>query len=135
MRSAIETAMATRRARRKTRGGIREAMAESGYSAEDPVSPGLGYRLSMIQGPLPRREAILELLNSQTRALHAREIAARLHVEEAAYPSFLRVLTDLATTGVIRPHAGQRFRSNAGAGAGQGTERQGVLSVNPRGFG
>jgi ribonuclease R len=94
----------------------------------------------MIQGPLPRREAILELLNSQTRALHAREIASRLHVEEAAYPSFLQVLTDLATTGVIRPHAGQRYRANAGApnagaGAGQGTERQGVLTVNPRGFG
>ena len=89
----------------------------------------------MIQGPLPRREAILELLNSQTRALHAREIAARLHVEEAAYPSFLRVLSDLATTGVISPHAGQRFRSKPGAAARNLTERQGLLSVHPRGFG
>ena len=89
----------------------------------------------MIQGPLPRREAILELLNSQTRALHAREIAARLHVEEAAYPSFLRVLSDLATTGVISPHAGQRFRSKPGATAGREVSREGVLTVNPRGFG
>jgi ribonuclease R len=89
----------------------------------------------MIQGPLPRREAILELLNSQTRALHAREIAARLHVEEAAYPSLLRVLSDLATTGVISPHSGQRFRSKPDATAGRDVERQGVLTVNPRGFG
>jgi ribonuclease R len=89
----------------------------------------------MIQGPLPRREAILELLNSQTRALHAREIAARLHVEEAAYPSLLRVLTDLATTGVISPHSGQRYRSKPGATAGREIDREGVLSVNPRGFG
>src|SRR5262245_55898032 len=89
----------------------------------------------MIQGPLPRREAILELLSRQTRALHAREIAARLHVEEAAYPSFLRVLSDLATTGVISPFSGQRFRSNPQATDGRDVEREGILSVNPRGFG
>src|SRR2546423_7708952 len=129
MSSAAETAMATKTARRKTSGGIREGMRRSGYSAEDPMGSGLGYRLSMIQGPLPRREAILELLNSQTRALHAREIAARLHVEEAAYPSLLRVLSDLATTGVISPHAGHRFRSKE-ATAGRDVERQGVLTVN-----
>src|SRR6185369_12608640 len=82
----------------------------------------------MIQGPLPRGEAILELLNSQTRALHAREIAARLHVEKAAYPSLLRVLSDLATTGVISPHSGQRFRSNPEATRGRAIERvPGVL--------
>jgi len=89
----------------------------------------------MPDGPLPRREAILDLLNQQTRALHAREIAARLHVEEAAYPGLLRVLSDLATTGVISPHSGQRFRSKPDSTRGREIERQGILTVNPRGFG
>jgi ribonuclease R len=84
---------------------------------------------------LPHRAAILDLLTSQTRALHAREIAARLHVEDASYPGLLSLLDDLAFSGAISPMAGQRFRAAREAGGPRGAERQGVLSVHPRGFG
>lgn len=93
------------------------------------------YTERMNKGLLPRRQAILDLLHSHTRALHAREIAARLHLEDAAYPGLLRVLEDLALTGAISPLAGQRFRSKREAVAERGTEREGILSVHPRGFG
>src|SRR5438105_3835443 len=81
------------------------------------------------------RDAIVDLLNQQTRALHVREIAARLHVDDAGYAGFLRELSDLANTGIISPHSGQRYRSKGAARTGRDPERQGVLTVNPRGFG
>jgi ribonuclease R len=81
-----------------------------------------------------RRGAILDLLTSQTRAMHAREIAARLHVEEAGYSGFLRLLDDMACAGTISPLSGQRFRAKKEARSAQ-KEREGILSVNARGFG
>ena len=45
------------------------------------------------------------------------------------------MLSDLATTGVISPHAGHRYKSKPESNAAREVERQGVLSVNPRGFG
>src|SRR5450432_4050314 len=89
----------------------------------------------MSKGPLPRREAIIELLTGQTRALHAREMAARLHLEEPDFPGFERLLSELASTGVIVGLAGQRFRAQQDAPRGKATERQGTLSVHARGFG
>jgi ribonuclease R len=84
---------------------------------------------------LPHRAAILDLLTSQARALHAREIAARLHVEDAAYGGLLSLLDELAFSGAISPMAGQRFKATREAGSARGRERQGILSVHPRGFG
>ena len=89
----------------------------------------------MNQGPLPRREAILELLNSQTRALHAREMAARLHIAEGDYAGFNRLLSELAMTGAIVGLAGDRFRAPQEPTKRPSNERQGTLSVNARGFG
>src|SRR4051812_20677401 len=89
----------------------------------------------MNQGPLPRREAILELLNSQTRALHAREMAARLHIAEGDYAGFDRLLSELAMTGAIVGLAGDRFRAPQEPTKRPSNERQGALRVNARGFG
>jgi ribonuclease R len=66
--------------------------------------------------------------------MHAREIAARLHVEEAAYPALLRLLDELAYAGAISPLSGQRFRAKKEARTTQ-KEREGILTVHPRGFG
>jgi ribonuclease R len=87
--------------------------------------------------PLPRREAILDLLASRERALAAREIAARLHVAEPAYPGFLRLLENLAQEGVIRPVGHERYALDAPVGrrAGKSAEREGTLTADPRGFG
>src|SRR4051812_28096948 len=88
----------------------------------------------MTQVTLPQRAAILDLLTSQARALHAREIAARLHVEDASYPGLLRLLDDLVFNGEISPQ-GKRFQAKREARVVRGSERQGVLTVHPRGFG
>lgn len=89
----------------------------------------------MHEGPLPRHEAIIGLLDEQTRALHAREIAARLHVEELAYPALLRLLDEMAFEGAIAPVAGQRFRAKRTVAGERGLLREGIVTVNPRGFG
>jgi ribonuclease R len=93
------------------------------------------YTWRMNKANSPGRDAILDLLCAQARALHAREIAARLHVEDSAYPALLRLLEDLAFSGAISPLAGQRFRVKREAMTGRDVLREGVLSVNPRGFG
>src|SRR3954447_17119026 len=89
----------------------------------------------MTQVTLPHRAAIVDLLTSQTRALHAREIAARLHVEDASYPGLLRLLDHLVFNGEISPQSGKRFQAKREPRVVRGSERQGVLTVHPRGFG
>jgi ribonuclease R len=81
----------------------------------------------------PSRDTIVELLRQSARPLHARSIAADLHVEQAAYPRFLEVLSELAAQGAILKESGQRFRSRAEAPSGR--EREGIVSIHPRGFG
>lgn len=86
--------------------------------------------------PLPRREAILALLSSRSRALRASEIAARLDVSERAFPGFLRFLESLAHEGVLRALPDDRFGLEGTAnGPRARSEREGNLSVNARGFG
>ena len=62
---------------------------------------------------LPRRDAVLELLASRERALSAREIAARLHVAEPAFPGFARFLESLAQVARCGRSAATATRSTA----------------------
>jgi ribonuclease R len=87
---------------------------------------------SMAQ-PLPSRGDIVRCLSEASRALHAHEIAARCGVAEAAYPRLLRLLDRLSFDGAIVALAGQRFKAQPSAR--EGASWEGVLSVNPRGFG
>ena len=66
--------------------------------------------------------------------LHAREIATRLGVDEAAYSRLLTLLDQLSLDGTIKPIAGQRFKAQRRPDGG-GVTWEGMLSVNPRGFG
>src|SRR5215471_1728184 len=144
MRRAVLTPTATSNARRKTRGGMRKYMLASRYIARMEreadnrrVCPLLGLPwsigLTMRTDRPPSRDTIVELLRQSARPLHARSIAADLHVEQAAYPRFLEVLSDLADAGAILREPGQRFRSRAEAPSGR--DREGIVSVHPRGFG
>jgi ribonuclease R len=84
--------------------------------------------------PLPSRGDIARCLSAAGRAVHAREIATLCGVAEASYPRLLELLDQLCFDGTIRRMGGARFKalraSDLGAAAWEG-----VLSVNPRGFG
>src|SRR5579859_8202996 len=84
---------------------------------------------------LPSRAEILELLGSDPRPLHAREIASRLDVSEVDYLGLQRLLDDLSFEGTLALRPGQRFKLSTKTGGVRGTEREGLLSVHPRGFG
>jgi ribonuclease R len=84
---------------------------------------------------LPTRAEILELLGADPRPLHAREIAARLRVSEVDYLGLQRLLDDLSFEGVLVPRPGQRFKLSGAAERTRGAERDGLLTVHPRGFG
>src|SRR5215472_14339034 len=88
----------------------------------------------------PSRADILKLLATEKRAMHAREIASRLRVDEGSYPALLRQLDDLAFEGLAAARGGHRFKLSKQSEAPRtdgraGLEREGVLSVHPRGFG
>lgn len=83
---------------------------------------------------LPSRGEVLELLEAHDRPLHAREIAAQLGVADVDYLGFQRMLDDLGFQGVLSQRPGQRFHAKRAA-QGKGAEREGILSVNARGFG
>ncbi|HEY6462398.1 MAG TPA: ribonuclease R [Polyangiaceae bacterium] len=88
---------------------------------------------------LPTQTEILQLLESETRPLHAREIANRLKVSEADYLGLERLLDNLSFEGVLSTRPGQKFRvskqSGSSSGSSRGDERTGLLTVHPRGFG
>lgn len=83
---------------------------------------------------LPSRGDIVRCLATSPRALHAREIATRCRVTEAQYPHLLELLDQLGFDGSIRRMPGNRFKAAPDA-LGAGGSWEGVLSVNPRGFG
>lgn len=85
---------------------------------------------------LPPRNAILDVLASEDGAVHAREIAARLDVPEESFSGLLRLLDDLVFDGVLVAR-GQRFKLDKKAASQRaGRERrEGIIKVNPRGFG
>ena len=83
---------------------------------------------------LPSRGDIVDCLLAHRRALHAREIATRCHVSEAAYPRLLELLDQLSFDGAVTRMPGNRFKAQPVDERGGGVW-EGVLSVNPRGFG
>lgn len=85
---------------------------------------------------LPRRDAVLDLLASRSRPLTAREMAARLRVSEAAYGGFTRFLESLAQEGALRSLDRERYAiETAPERRPQGPAREGVLQLDPSGFG
>jgi ribonuclease R len=102
---------------------------------------------------LPSRTAVLDLLGTEDRAIHANELADKLGVGPERYQGLLRLLDDLVFDGVLSAR-GRRFKLEKkqprvhrtrddlpmvgqprGTG-GKGRERrEGLLTVNPRGFG
>ncbi|MDP9033848.1 MAG: ribonuclease R [Myxococcota bacterium] len=84
---------------------------------------------------LPTRAEILELLGSEARPLHVREIAARLRMSEVDYLALQRLLDGLSLEGVLASRPGHRFDVSRRTAGTLNDEREGVLTVNPRGFG
>ncbi|HEY8073016.1 MAG TPA: ribonuclease R, partial [Labilithrix sp.] len=87
---------------------------------------------------LPTRNEVLDLLGAEDGPMHARQIAERLDVKEAAYGGLLRLLDDLVFDGVLTVRGGQRFKidtKRAGKRKEDRERREGLLKVNPRGFG
>jgi ribonuclease R len=66
--------------------------------------------------------------------MHAREIATKLGVVEASYPRLTELLEQLCFDGSIRRLAGQRFTALSPE-AKKRESWEGMLTVNPRGFG
>lgn len=89
---------------------------------------------SVMTQPLPTRGDIVACLSGSRRALHAREIASRCGVEEGSYPRLLELLDQLGFDGTIRRLAGHRFKARPPEERDRASW-EGVLSVNPRGFG
>jgi ribonuclease R len=86
---------------------------------------------------LPPRSAILDVLGKENRALHAKEIASRLGVGDRSYDALLRQLDDLAFQGVLAARDGHKFKLSRGTSdvRTSGEEREGYVSMHPRGFG
>jgi len=89
----------------------------------------------MTSNPALRRDRVIDTLATAGRPLHSQEIASRLGVEPGAYRALQRLLDDLAFDGSIVPLAGQKFRLDKRQLETRATELEGVLHVNPRGFG
>jgi ribonuclease R len=67
--------------------------------------------------------------------MHVREIAQRLRISEVDYLGLQRLLDDLSLEGVLATRPGQRFKLSHGTARTRGAEREGLLTVHPRGFG
>ncbi len=83
----------------------------------------------------PTRAEIVDLLGSDSRAMHTREIATRLAVSDVDYLELQRLLDDLSLEGVLAARPGQRFKLSQPSARERGAEREGLLTVHPRGFG
>src|SRR5688572_4873193 len=84
---------------------------------------------------LPRKDAVMQLLATHRRPMHANEIATRLGVAAGSYGGLLRMLDDLSFDGGLVPMSGQRFRLSGEQLQQHGAQLEGPLNVNPRGFG
>jgi ribonuclease R len=67
--------------------------------------------------------------------MHVREIASRLRISEVDYLGLQRLLDNLSLEGVLTARPGQRFKLSSSNTRTSSTEREGLLSVHPRGFG
>src|ERR1700743_830740 len=63
---------------------------------------------------LPTRAEILDLLGSDHRPMHVREIASRLRVSEVDYLGLERLLDSLSLEGVLSARPGPRFKLSGG---------------------
>jgi ribonuclease R len=84
---------------------------------------------------LPTRADVLDLFGSDPRPIHLREIASRLRISEVDYLGLQRLLDNLSLEGVLTARPGQSFRLSSPTTRASGAEREGLLSVHPRGFG
>ena len=83
--------------------------------------------------PLPSPSDIVRCLADAEGPLHAREIAKRCGVIDGSYPRLLELLDRLANDGTLRQLRGRRFAATRTKAAEASWE--GVLNLNPRGFG
>ncbi len=84
--------------------------------------------------PLPARGEIVRCLLAEKRPLNARELAQRCKVSGASFPRLLELLDQLVIDGAVSRVGGSRFAARAADERGGGGW-DGVLTVNPRGFG
>ena len=76
---------------------------------------------------------VLDLLASERRALHVTEIATRLELRDRA--ALRDALDELLGEGLVLLRPGQRYRVAAEARIEQAAPLDGVIVINPRGFG
>ena len=96
---------------------------------------GLRYRgENLMARPLPSRADIVQCLVAAGRGLHAREIASRCRIPDSAYSHLLELLDQLSFDGSIRRLPGTRFKALPARERESGSW-EGLLHVNPRGFG
>ena len=91
---------------------------------------------------LPNRLRVFELLGASTHPMHVAEIAGRLGVLEHLIPALTAMLDDMVLSGAVRAFPGHRYRMaqdvsvvETTKGARNVREREGVLTMNARGFG
>jgi ribonuclease R len=85
---------------------------------------------------LPTRTEVLDLVGSDDRPWHAREIAERLEVSPASEDGLHRLLDDMTFDGVLVVRGGQRFKlGKQQAAKGSRERREGTVTINARGFG
>jgi ribonuclease R len=84
--------------------------------------------------PLPARTEIVGCLAEAGRPVHARELATKLGVVEASFHRLEELLEQLTIDGSIRRLGGHRFAAVT-PDAKQRESWEGMLTVNPRGFG
>ncbi|WP_394833278.1 ribonuclease R [Pendulispora rubella] len=84
---------------------------------------------------LPSRHQVLDTLSAESRPVHAREIATRLGVDDTSYPGFLRLLDDLVYQGILTARDGHKFKLSNATSSTRGEEREGIITIAPRGFG
>lgn len=84
---------------------------------------------------LPTREEIVDCLHDHGRAIHPRALAKKLAIPQGSIERLQELLDQLCFEGTLKRLPGQRFRVQSQS-AEQGLPTwEGVLSVNPRGFG
>ncbi len=85
---------------------------------------------------LPATPEIVDEIAKASHAVHARELSSRLGVTEDEFAAFMRILDSLCYEGRLIALPGHRFKAKGcGQQSPHQTTREGVLTVNPRGFG
>ncbi len=97
------------------------------------MGEGSGYERSMAR-PLPSRSEIVSCLLASGRPLHARELASQLSVGDGQLNRFSELLDQLCLDQTIQRSARSRFRARPSEATRQ-EGWEGLLAVNPRGFG